>query len=145
MLNMLLTEHREVPWKAIKYLTGDIAYGGRVTDSWDQRCLQAILEKFYSPEALQEGYGYTKDYVCLPCIASYVRKCTLERLSYDLEKETLKQNVNKYAKHLIDLLNKNKAARIFMGLANADANSVISLWTFVKSDRRFALTSFEMH
>ena len=86
MLNMLLTEHREVPWKAIKYLTGDIAYGGRVTDNWDQRCLQAILEKFYSPEALQESYGYTKDYVCLPCITSYVRKCALERLSYDLEK-----------------------------------------------------------
>ena len=63
MLHMLLTEHHEVPWKAIKYLTGDIAYGGRVTDNWDQRCLQSILGKFYSPKALQESYGYTVDYV----------------------------------------------------------------------------------
>lgn len=68
MLHMLLTEHREVPWKAIKYLTGDIAYGGRVTDSWDQRCLQAVLGKFYSPEALQENYGYTADLVCVLCV-----------------------------------------------------------------------------
>ena len=63
MLHMLLTEHQEVPWKAIRYLTGDIVYGGRVTDYWDQRCLQSILAKFYSPDALQESYGYTVDYV----------------------------------------------------------------------------------
>lgn len=63
MLHMLLTEHQEVPWKAIRYLTGDIVYGGRVTDYWDQRCLQSILGKFYSPDALQESYGYTVDYV----------------------------------------------------------------------------------
>ena len=60
---MLLTEHQEVPWKAIRYLTGDIVYGGRVTDYWDQRCLHSILGKFYSPNALQENYGYTVDYV----------------------------------------------------------------------------------
>lgn len=68
MLHMLLTEHREVPWKAIKYLTGDIAYGGRVTDNWDQRCLQGVLAKFYSPKALQESYGYTEDYVRVPSV-----------------------------------------------------------------------------
>ncbi|KAJ7369458.1 Dynein heavy chain 14 [Desmophyllum pertusum] len=66
MLHMLLTEHQEVPWKAIRYLTGDIVYGGRVTDHWDQRCLQSILGKFYSPMALQESYGYTVDYVYRP-------------------------------------------------------------------------------
>ena len=68
MLHMLLTEHHEVPWKAIKYLTGDIAYGGRVTDNWDQRCLQSILGKFYSSQALQESYGYTEDYVRVACL-----------------------------------------------------------------------------
>lgn len=68
MLHMLLTEHHEVPWKAIKYLTGDIAYGGRVTDNWDQRCLQSILGKFYSSQVLQESYGYTEDYVRVACL-----------------------------------------------------------------------------
>lgn len=63
MLHMLLTEHHDVPWKAIRYLTGEIVYGGRVTDNWDQRCLQSILGKFYTPLALQESYGYTVDYV----------------------------------------------------------------------------------
>ncbi|PFX28824.1 Dynein heavy chain 1, axonemal [Stylophora pistillata] len=66
MLHMLLTEHHEVPWKAIRYLTGEIVYAGRVTDNWDQRCLQSILGNFYTPLALQESYGYTLDYVYRP-------------------------------------------------------------------------------
>ena len=51
------------------------------------------------------------------------------------------ENVNKNAKHLIGLSKKNKRVRIFIGLANADANNVISSWNFQES---FALTSFEM-
>jgi dynein heavy chain len=60
---MLLTEHRDVPWQALCYLTGDIAYGGRVTDQWDQRCLKSILRKFYNPDVLLEDYAYTTDHV----------------------------------------------------------------------------------
>ena len=64
MLHMLLTEHKGVvPWKALNYLTGDIAFGGRVTDVWDSRCLQSILAKFYNPSALEEDYGYTSNLV----------------------------------------------------------------------------------
>lgn len=77
MLHMLLTEHQEVPWKAIRYLTGDIVYGGRVTDYWDQRCLQSILGKFYSPDALQESYGYTVDYVSGSLVLCLVFSVTL--------------------------------------------------------------------
>ena len=65
----------------------------------------------------------------------------LEQLSYDLEKETWKQNVNKNAEQLIGLSNKNKRARIFIGLANANnanANNAISPWNFLEIDRHFA-------
>ena len=57
---------------------------------------------------------------------------------------TLKHNVNKNVKHSIGLSNKNKRARIFIGLGNADANNVISPRNFLESDRHFTLTSFEI-
>ena len=59
-----------------------------------------------------------------------------------LKKKENNYNVNKNEKHLIGLSNKNKRAQIFIGLANADANNVISPWSFLESDQHFALTSF---
>ena len=41
-----------VPFKAIIYLTSDCIYGGRVTDDWDRRTLEAILSDIYSPKML---------------------------------------------------------------------------------------------
>ena len=38
----------------------------------------------------------------------------------------------------------SKRAQIFIGLANVDANNVISPWNFLESYRHFALTPFEM-
>ncbi|KAK3507623.1 hypothetical protein QTP70_031174 [Hemibagrus guttatus] len=60
LLNLKLyckTEH--IPWDALIYITGEITYGGRVTDAWDQRCLRTILKRFFSPETLKEGYKYS--------------------------------------------------------------------------------------
>ncbi|XP_060697694.1 dynein axonemal heavy chain 6 [Hemiscyllium ocellatum] len=48
-----------VPWDALVYITGEITYGGRVTDAWDQRCLRTILKRFFSPTILEDGYKYS--------------------------------------------------------------------------------------
>ena len=56
VLKMLLNEQEMVPWDAMIYVTGEINYGGRVTDNWDRRCLANILKRFYSPEILEEKY-----------------------------------------------------------------------------------------
>ena len=48
-----------IPWDALIYITSEITYGGRVTDSWDQRCLRTILKRFFSPETLNPGYKYS--------------------------------------------------------------------------------------
>lgn len=36
-----------------------ITYGGRVTDSWDQRCLRTVLKRFFAPVTLDPGYHYS--------------------------------------------------------------------------------------
>uniref|UniRef100_A0A182JZE6 Dynein heavy chain n=1 Tax=Anopheles christyi TaxID=43041 RepID=A0A182JZE6_9DIPT len=48
-----------IPWDALEYINGEITYGGRVTDVWDQRCLRAILKRFSSPLILTDGYSYS--------------------------------------------------------------------------------------
>ena len=62
-LQLLMEEQEEVPWGALWYITGEVTYGGRVTDDWDMRCLHALMRKFYTPDALEEGYAYTQDKV----------------------------------------------------------------------------------
>lgn len=59
-LRMFLDEYEEVQYVALRYLTGECNYGGRVTDDWDRRCLNTILAKFYSEKVLDEE-GYVLD------------------------------------------------------------------------------------
>lgn len=83
-LSMLAEGDVDVPWKALAYLTGDITYGGRVTDDWDRRCLHSLLNSFYSPDALKPGYLYSDDGVSLiSVIYAVVFVSQLSRLDYN--------------------------------------------------------------
>ena len=67
LLNML-ESNTDVPWEALKYVIGDITYGGRVTDDWDRRTLSAILSNYLTEEALGENYSFSESgiYTNLP-------------------------------------------------------------------------------
>eukprot|EP00063_Salmo_salar_P092130 XP_014066965.1 PREDICTED: dynein heavy chain 14, axonemal isoform X3 [Salmo salar] len=55
---LLAAEGSELPWAALRYLTGEVIYGGRVTDPWDRRCLLTILHRCYTPSVLQDGHSF---------------------------------------------------------------------------------------
>lgn len=57
--NFLNTSESNVPWDAIKFMTGEINYGGRVTDDWDRRCLMGILGIYMTPQVLDDDYRFS--------------------------------------------------------------------------------------
>uniref|UniRef100_A0A4X2L0J5 Dynein axonemal heavy chain 6 n=1 Tax=Vombatus ursinus TaxID=29139 RepID=A0A4X2L0J5_VOMUR len=60
LLNLnLYCQEGKIPWDALIYITGEITYGGRVTDTWDQRCLRTVLKRFFSPHTLERNYKYS--------------------------------------------------------------------------------------
>ncbi|XP_076248728.1 dynein heavy chain at 16F [Calliopsis andreniformis] len=60
LLNLkLFCVHDRIPWNALIYTTGEITYGGRVTDSWDLRCMKTILDIFFSSKTLAADYAYS--------------------------------------------------------------------------------------
>lgn len=58
-LYLMVENFERVPFPALKYLTGECNYGGKVTDERDRRALLCLLDDFYSNEALtQEPYQF---------------------------------------------------------------------------------------
>ena len=52
MLHLFVEKFDTVPWDALIYVTGQIVYGGRVTDELDRRCLMSILQQYYRSDVL---------------------------------------------------------------------------------------------
>ncbi|KAJ3183889.1 Dynein heavy chain 6, axonemal [Geranomyces variabilis] len=59
ILKNMLQEYKTIPWDALSYLTGEITFGGRVTDDWDRRTLRSILNRFYTPSILDDSYKFS--------------------------------------------------------------------------------------
>ena len=59
-LFMFLNEFPDaIPLDAIKYLTGECNYGGRVTDAHDRVTLMSILDVFFTMDILKDGYSFS--------------------------------------------------------------------------------------
>lgn len=39
----------QVPWEDLRYLFGEIMYGGHITDDWDRRLCRTYLEEYMQP------------------------------------------------------------------------------------------------
>ena len=60
VLRRFLEEQESMPWDAMSYITGQINYGGRVTDDWDRRCLMSILSIYITPQILDDSYRFSE-------------------------------------------------------------------------------------
>ena len=53
-MRIAVTGYDTLPWTAIQYIVGVINYGGRVTDYLDNRCLQCIAMRFFTPQLFDQ-------------------------------------------------------------------------------------------
>lgn len=60
VLKRFIVEQETLPWDALNYVTGQINYGGRVTDDWDRRCLMAVLSIYMTPKILEDSYAFSE-------------------------------------------------------------------------------------
>jgi dynein heavy chain, axonemal len=56
ILKGFLEEQPEIPWDALHYMSAVNGYGGRVTDFLDERCIECILWRFYTPDVLKPEF-----------------------------------------------------------------------------------------
>ncbi|XP_054265094.1 dynein beta chain, ciliary-like [Macrosteles quadrilineatus] len=52
-----LENSSKIPWEDLRYLFGEIMYGGHITDDWDRRLCRTYLQEYLSPE-LVEGDSF---------------------------------------------------------------------------------------
>jgi dynein heavy chain len=52
VLRSYLDANGKVPWDDLRYIFGEIMYGGHVTDAWDRRILKEYLEVYLCPKLI---------------------------------------------------------------------------------------------
>ena len=59
-LQMFLNQYEKVPFEALKYLTGECNFGGRVTDDKDRRLILTLLDDYYTEKIFKDAYKFTE-------------------------------------------------------------------------------------
>ncbi|XP_062957128.1 dynein axonemal heavy chain 11 [Cynocephalus volans] len=49
-----LEANPNVPWEDLRYLFGEIMYGGHITDDWDRKLCHVYLEEFMNPSLIED-------------------------------------------------------------------------------------------
>ncbi|XP_050529246.1 dynein beta chain, ciliary-like [Daktulosphaira vitifoliae] len=61
-----LEANNKVPWEDLRYLFGEIMYGGHITDDWDRRLCRNYLEVFMNPNLLEGDLAFSPGFMAPP-------------------------------------------------------------------------------
>lgn len=63
-----LESNRNIPWADLRYLFGEIMYGGHITDDWDRRLCQTYLNEFMQVGLLTGDLSFCNDFQAPPVL-----------------------------------------------------------------------------
>ncbi|XP_020566647.2 dynein heavy chain 11, axonemal-like [Oryzias latipes] len=58
-----LEANAQVPWEDLRYLFGEIMYGGHITDDWDRRLCRTYLEEYMNPNQFDRKLSLAPGFV----------------------------------------------------------------------------------
>ncbi|KAG7466869.1 hypothetical protein MATL_G00146930 [Megalops atlanticus] len=58
-----LEANSQVPWEDLRYLSGEIMYGGHITDDWDRRLCRTYLEEYMQPNQFDRKLALAPGFV----------------------------------------------------------------------------------
>ncbi|KAM4874879.1 dynein axonemal heavy chain 11 [Thomomys bottae] len=61
-----LEANPSVPWEDLRYLFGEIMYGGHITDAWDRKLCQVYLEEFMNPSLIEDELMLAPGFAAAP-------------------------------------------------------------------------------
>jgi dynein heavy chain len=61
-----LEANSRVPWEDLRYLFGEIMYGGHITDDWDRRLCRTYLEEIMQPELIDGDLDFCPGFPAPP-------------------------------------------------------------------------------
>uniref|UniRef100_UPI00398F1A35 dynein axonemal heavy chain 11 n=1 Tax=Pristiophorus japonicus TaxID=55135 RepID=UPI00398F1A35 len=63
VLYSYLEANAQVPWEDLRYLFGEIMYGGHITDDWDRRLCHTYLEEYMQPNQFERKMALAPGFV----------------------------------------------------------------------------------
>nr|XP_043887070.1 dynein axonemal heavy chain 11 [Solea senegalensis] len=58
-----LEANAQVPWEDLRYLFGEIMYGGHITDDWDRRLCRTYLEEYMQPNQFDRKHALAPGFI----------------------------------------------------------------------------------
>jgi len=80
----------EIPWSSLKYLIGEIIYGGKVIDSYDRRILLTYVDEYFG-DFIYSSYQPFSFYNCKDC-SKEVKYIEVERKLFESNELNLMGN-----------------------------------------------------
>jgi len=164
MQGLLVDMQDAIPWEALQYVTGQINYGGRVTDDNDRVLLTHLLRRCYSPSVLLPGFSFAPDGAYAPpppdadldsCISHiqglpatdtaqvfsmHANADTAFQLQVRPIKHSLVQALCEYCKKSISFLCKSPAlapqSQSFHAASHSETMQAVQCWSGINSNKQ---------